>query len=188
MVVRKPGVLRDARGGAVRGTGAEEVVRPREHCQRRRARRVCIDHVQDRFLGRISEVVGDRLRRGRVRIRGRQAADVSLEGAHHRRCGGRVAGQVELGSAVRLERERGRVPLLRRQQAGQVARQLAEAAGRVGAEDVGRDGCAADRRPVAVRGRRLDRPAHVRSRLVVTLVGADDEQRVGGGDAVSGHA
>ena len=60
--------------------------------------------------------------------------------------------------------------------------------GRVGARHVRGHGAAGDGHAVAVGRGGLDGPADVGARLVVALVGAEDEQRVGRGDAVGGQA
>src|SRR6185437_12330249 len=71
---------------------------------------------------------------------------------------------------------------------GQVAGQLTERACGVGARHVRVHRVAADGGAVTAGRLRLDRPAHVSPGLVVTLVRADDEQRVLRGDAVRGQA
>ncbi len=157
---------------------AEEVVRLGEQRERRRPGRVGVDHVQDRLLGRVREVVRDLLGAARVGVVRGQPGDVTFQRAHLRRVRARVAGDVELGRRVRLQAERRGVVLLGGEQAGDVAGQLAERPGRVGA---------GHGHAVAVGRGGLDGPAHVGAGLVVALVRAEHEHRVGRGDAVGGQ-
>ena len=178
VVVGERRVHRHARRAAVGRAGAQEVVRLGEQRERRRPGRVGVDHVQDRLLGRVGQVVRDLLGGARVGVGRGQPGHVPFQRAHLRGVRARVAGDVELGRGVGLQAERGGVVLLGGEQAGDVAGQLAERAGRVGA----RRGHA-----VAVGRGGLDGAAHVGAGHVVALVRAEHEQRVGRGDAVGGQ-
>src|SRR5205814_9838142 len=66
VVVGERRVDRHARRAAGGQAGTQEVVRFGEHRERGRPGRVGVDHVQDRLLGRVGQVVGDLLGGARV--------------------------------------------------------------------------------------------------------------------------
>ena len=106
--------------------GGQEVVRPGEHGQRRRPRRVGVHHVQDGFLGGVREVVGDPLGGAGIGIARGEPGKGMLEAADRCPVRAGLAGEVELRRGVLLHAERRRVVRLGGQQAGYVGVQLAE--------------------------------------------------------------
>src|SRR6202034_2974060 len=92
-----------------------------------------------------------------------------LEGPNRRLVRARVAGQVELRCGVGLKAERGGAALLLGQQPGDVAVELTERPGRVGALHGRGHRVAGDRRAVTAGWRGLDGPALVPTCLVVAL-------------------
>ena len=151
----------------------EEPVRIGERRECRRPERVRRDHVQRLHLGLVGERDHDVLLVDPgVRVQPVQLGHLPLEVPRHRVGLGRVARDVDVRGVVRVDREVGRVAVLRADHAAQVAVDLADRTAGVVARD--RDAVALR----VVRGR---------AREVVALVDGEQEQRVRLVDPVRGE-
>src|SRR4029077_8757352 len=144
----------------------EVVVGLAEDAEGRRARGVGVDHVQDRFLCWVRQIVGDHfVGIARVRVVGRDSGGVLLQLPNRSRRGGRVSRYVELRRGVVLQSERSGVALLGGDQSGEVAAELAERSGRVDTRNI-RGDCETDDLGSVAAGRgRLNRATDVAGRL-----------------------